>query len=80
MGEPRAHPPEPIGPGDTGGVATGLGSVTDVVVLALLFLVLPVAELYVIVQVAGQIGFWNTLGVMILVAVLGLGVKSLCQS
>ena len=42
-----------------------------VVILALLFLVLPVAELYVIVQVAGQIGFWNTLGIMILVAVLG---------
>ena len=42
-----------------------------VVILALLFLVLPVAELYVIVQVSGQIGFWNTLGVMILVALAG---------
>lgn len=37
----------------------------------LLLLVLPIVELYVIVQVSAQIGFWNTLGVMVLVAVAG---------
>ncbi len=39
--------------------------------LVVLLLVLPIAELYVIVQVSGQIGFANTLGIMVLVALAG---------
>ena len=36
-----------------------------------LFLVLPIAELYVIVQVAGGIGILNTIGLLIVVSVVG---------
>ena len=39
--------------------------------LAVLFLVLPIAELYVLVQVAGGIGFLNTIGLLVLVSVVG---------
>jgi UPF0716 protein FxsA len=42
-----------------------------VVLLAVLFLVLPIAELYVVVQVAGSIGILNTIGLLILVSVVG---------
>ncbi|MCA9299556.1 MAG: FxsA family protein [Phycisphaerales bacterium] len=40
-------------------------------VLALLFLVVPFVELYLIVQVSHSIGFFNTLGVLILVSIVG---------
>ncbi|HEV2755861.1 MAG TPA: FxsA family protein [Actinomycetota bacterium] len=40
-------------------------------VLAVLLLVVPVVELAVIVQVAGEIGVLNTLGLLILVSVAG---------
>ncbi|MFM1752280.1 MAG: hypothetical protein RL119_1242 [Actinomycetota bacterium] len=40
-------------------------------ILLLLFIVLPIVELYTIIRVSGEIGFLNTLGVMFLVAVLG---------
>lgn len=40
-------------------------------VLALLFLVVPIAELYVLVQVAQGIGILNTIGVLVLVSVVG---------
>ena len=39
--------------------------------LVLLFLVVPIAELYVIVQVAGGIGIPETIGLLILVSVVG---------
>ena len=39
--------------------------------LVLLFLVVPIAELYVIVQVANGIGVLNTLGLLILSGVVG---------
>ncbi|HEX8803010.1 MAG TPA: FxsA family protein [Acidimicrobiales bacterium] len=39
--------------------------------LALLFLVVPIAELAVIVAVAGNIGVVNTIGLLILVSVVG---------
>lgn len=39
--------------------------------LALLFLVVPIAELYVIVQVSQSIGVLNTIGVLILVSIVG---------
>lgn len=42
-----------------------------VVLLAVLFLVLPIAELYVLVQVAGGIGVLNTIGLLIVVSVVG---------
>lgn len=42
-----------------------------VAVLALLFLVVPIAELYVLVQVAQGIGILNTIGVLVLVSVVG---------
>jgi len=39
--------------------------------LALLFLVVPIAELYVIVQVAGGIGIPETIGLLIVISVVG---------
>ena len=41
------------------------------VILFLLFVVLPIAELYTIIRMSDYIGFLNTLGVILLVAVLG---------
>lgn len=40
-------------------------------VLALLFIVLPIVELYVIVQVAQGIGVLETVGLLVLIALLG---------
>jgi UPF0716 protein FxsA len=40
-------------------------------VLALLFLIIPIAELYVLVQVAGSIGVLNSLGLLVLISVGG---------
>lgn len=40
-------------------------------VLALLFLVVPIIELYVIIQVAQAIGVFNTLGLLILDSIVG---------
>lgn len=42
-----------------------------VLVLALAFLVVPFVELYVIVQTSHAIGFLNTLGVLVLVSIIG---------
>ena len=39
--------------------------------LVILFIVIPVAELYVIIQVGQAIGVWPTLGLLLLDAVLG---------
>lgn len=39
--------------------------------LALLFLVIPIAELYVIIQVAHAIGVFDTLGLLVLDSLLG---------
>lgn len=46
-------------------------------VLALLFLVLPVVELYLIVQVAQGIGTLETVGLLILIGVVGVWVVKL---
>ena len=43
----------------------------DHVVLLLVFILLPIAELYTIIRMSGAIGFFNTLGVMILIAIIG---------
>lgn len=40
-------------------------------ILILLFIVLPIAELYVIIEVGGAIGIWPTLALLILDSVLG---------
>ncbi|MDA0370796.1 MAG: FxsA family protein [Actinomycetota bacterium] len=40
-------------------------------ILFLLFIVFPVAELYVIIRVGSSIGFLNTLGLIVLIAVVG---------
>ena len=40
-------------------------------ILFLLFIVFPIAELYVIIRVGSSIGFLNTLGLIVLVAVVG---------
>ena len=40
-------------------------------VLALLFLVVPIVELAVIVQVGQAVGVWNTIGLLLLMSVLG---------
>lgn len=39
-------------------------------VLAILFLVIPIIELYVLIQAAEVIGGWNAIGLMILISVL----------
>jgi len=39
--------------------------------LVLLFLVVPIAEIYVIIQVGSWLGFWPTVGLMILISVVG---------
>jgi UPF0716 protein FxsA len=40
-------------------------------VLVLLFIVLPIAELYLIIQVGGAIGIWPTIGLLLLDSLLG---------
>ena len=40
-------------------------------ILLLLFVVVPIAELYTIIKVGGAIGFLNTFGLIVLVAVVG---------
>ena len=40
-------------------------------VLAVLFLVVPIVELAVIIQVGQAVGVWNTIGLLILMSVLG---------
>lgn len=40
-------------------------------ILFVLFVVVPIMELYTIIRMSGAIGFLNTLGLMFLVAVLG---------
>lgn len=40
-------------------------------VLVALFILVPIIEITVIVQVAGAIGGWNTIGLMIIVSVVG---------
>ena len=40
-------------------------------VLALLFLVVPFVELFVLIQVGQAIGAWYTIGVLVLVSILG---------
>jgi UPF0716 protein FxsA len=42
-----------------------------IVLLGVLFLVVPIAELYVILQVSHGIGVLNTIGLLILVSLLG---------
>ena len=39
--------------------------------LVLVFLVTPIVELYLIVQVAGEVGVLNTIALLILVSVVG---------
>ncbi len=40
-------------------------------VLVILFLVVPIVELYIIVQVASSVGIFETIGLLILVSVVG---------
>lgn len=40
-------------------------------ILLLLFVVVPIAELYTIIRVGSTIGFFNTLGVIVLVGLVG---------
>ena len=40
-------------------------------ILLLVFVVVPIAELYTIIKVGGAIGFLNTFGLIVLVAVIG---------
>ena len=42
-----------------------------VLFLILLFIVLPIAELYVIIQIGGAIGIWPTIGLLLLDSFLG---------
>ena len=39
--------------------------------LFLLFIVMPIAEIAVLIQVGGAIGGWTTIGIVILTAVIG---------
>ena len=42
-----------------------------VAILVLIFIVLPIAELFVIIQVGGAIGVWWTIGILIADSVVG---------
>jgi UPF0716 family protein affecting phage T7 exclusion len=42
-------------------------------ILFLLLLLVPIAELWIIVQVSGEIGFLNTIGLLVLISVAGAG-------
>jgi UPF0716 protein FxsA len=42
-----------------------------VALLAVLFLVVPLVELFVLIQVGQVIGVWNTIGLLIVMSVLG---------
>jgi UPF0716 protein FxsA len=39
--------------------------------VALLFLVVPLVELFLIVQVAGTVGAWNTIALLVLISIAG---------
>jgi len=41
------------------------------VILFVLFFVVPIAELYVIIRIGSEIGFLNTLGIIVAVAMVG---------
>lgn len=40
-------------------------------ILALLFLVVPIAEIYIIIQVGAAVGGWNAIALMVLVSIIG---------
>jgi UPF0716 protein FxsA len=40
--------------------------------LAIAFIVMPLIELYVIIQVGSAIGAWNTIGLLVLIALVGV--------
>ncbi len=40
-------------------------------ILALLFLVVPILEIYIIIQVGSLVGGWNAIGLMILISIVG---------
>lgn len=61
----------PGAPRRSGGPNGQPGSLASVLVLVLLFIVLPVAELYVLVQVAQQVGVLGSLALMVVVSVVG---------
>jgi UPF0716 protein FxsA len=42
-------------------------------ILFLLLLLVPIAELWIIVEVSGEIGFLNTVGLLVLISVAGAG-------
>lgn len=48
-----------------------LGSAGSASILAVLFLVVPLIELYVIIQVGQAIGALNTIGVLVLASIVG---------
>lgn len=58
---------------DTGREARPGGSVAfhSVALLALLFLVVPIVELAVIIQVGQAAGVWNTIGLLVLMSLVG---------
>jgi UPF0716 protein FxsA len=47
------------------------GTLLDVVVALLLLVVVPLIELYVLVQVASAIGVWNAIGLLLLISIIG---------
>jgi UPF0716 protein FxsA len=42
--------------------------------VAVLILVIPIVEIYLFIQVSNAIGFWNALGILILVSLIGVWV------
>lgn len=39
--------------------------------LLLLFILVPLVEVYLLIEIAGMIGFWNTVGIVVLTGLLG---------
>lgn len=39
--------------------------------LLLLFILVPLVEVYLLIEIAGMVGFWNTVGIVVLTGLLG---------
>ena len=51
------------------------GTLADVAIAIVLFIVVPIVELYLFIQVSNAIGFLNALGLVVLISLIGVAVK-----
>ena len=48
------------------------GTLADVAIAIVLFIVVPIVELYLFIQVSNAIGFLNALGLVVLISLIGV--------